>query len=283
MGMPQLAFRAPVAGLSGLVSTYYWLDAGDGPIDDMIHPEWANVRLSLKGEWTVHRLAKPVWQHSGAALFGPTSRGARIAAAPGSALLGFGLLPMGFARLIGGPAQRLADCIVPFEADWPWAQALYADCLAASNLDTWAAILDFHLIAALANRPPAPPLLARAHDALVHGDIATVERFAQTVGVSVRTLERLCGTMFGFGPKTLLRRQRFLRSLDRMIKTPDGAHAAVVPEGYVDQSHFIHEFKAFMGVMPGRYLAQPRVVMQIAAAKRAAQFGQTLQGLHAPV
>jgi len=280
--MPQLAFRAPAAALTGLVSTYYWVDSGCHAVDDMTHPEWANVRFTLKGYWTVQRLGQPARHFERMALFGPSSCGARVQSTAGSAFVGFGLLPMGWARLVGGPARRLADDAAPLETEWPEAKALHAACLAASKLDEWADVFDHFLLARLAKSPPAPPLLARAHEALVSGDIATVDRYADAVGVSVRTLERLCGTLFGFGPKTLLRRQRFLRTLDQMMRQPEHRPGEMLPDGYADQSHFINEFKAFMSTTPGRYLAQPRVVMQRAAAQRAAQFGQSLQGLHAP-
>jgi AraC-like DNA-binding protein len=282
MDMPQLAFRVPAAAPSGVVSTYYWVDSGSHALDDTTHPEWANVRFTLKGSWTVQRLGQPVRSFGPMALFGPSSCGARVSCAPGSALVGFGLLPMGWARLVGGPARRLADDAVPLQAEWPKAEALHAACLAATTLDQWAAVFDRVLLARLAISPPAPALLVRAHEVLLAGDIATVDRYAEAVGVSVRTLERLCGTLFGFGPKTLLRRQRFLNALDQMMRQPEPKPGDLLPEGYADQSHFIHEFKAFMGTTPGRYLASPRIVMQRAAAQRAALFGQSLQGLHAP-
>ncbi|WP_416909030.1 MAG: helix-turn-helix domain-containing protein [Polymorphobacter sp.] len=282
MVLPQMQFRLPAEPLRALVSSYYWFDTGSFAIDDMIHPEWTNIRFTLTGRWTVQRLGGPLWAFEDAAVFGPSSRGAQVISTPHSALLGLGLLPLGWARLMGGPARRLADQAVPLEREWADAGALRAAVLAADGIDDWAAILDAALMRRLVEAPEPPPMLARALDVLVNGEISDVAHYAGAVGVSVRTLERLCSSWFGFGPKSLLRRQRFLRSLDVMMRMPDVPLGQAYHPGYVDQSHFIHEFKMFMGMAPGRYLAQPRVMMQRAALARQALLGQSLQGLQPP-
>ncbi len=282
VSLPQMAFRLPAEPLRALVSSYYWFDTGDFAIDDMIHPEWTNIRFTLKGRWMVQRLGGPLWTFSDAAVFGPSSRGAQVTSVPRSALLGVGLLPLGWAQLMGGNARRLADVAVPLVAEWPDAPGLHAAVLAADGIDAWAAILDTALLARFDAAPVPPPMLARALDVLVNGTITNVEAYAADVGVSVRTLERLCSSWFGFGPKSLLRRQRFLRSLDVMMRMPGVPLGRAYHGDYVDQSHFIHEFKTFMGMAPGRYLQQPRVMMQRAAMARQALLGQSLQGLQGP-
>ena len=57
--------------------------------------------------------------------------------------------------------------------------------------------------------------------ALRDPEIADVEALSEAVGTGRRTLERLCGRYFGFPPKLLLRRQRFLRSLARFTLEPN--------------------------------------------------------------
>ena len=51
------------------------------------------------------------------------------------------------------------------------------------------------------------------HGAMVELGLASVSEFAERAGLSVRALERICRRHFGFPPKLLLRRQRFMRSL----------------------------------------------------------------------
>lgn len=283
-GLANFGFRLPDPALQPLVSTYYWLEAGDTPVEELLHPEWTNVRYGLAGQWTWQQVRGPEHRPQGVSIFGPSNVAARIAGPPGALVLGFGLLPLGWARLVGGPASRLANALVPLQSLWGDGQdRLLAALQAASGPDQWAALLDAELLARLRTAPAAPPLLVAAHRLLGTGGIDTVDNFAFQLGVSTRTLERLCGPWFGFGPKTLLRRQRFLRGLDALVRLPAGAPiAAALGVHFVDQSHFVREFRAFMGTTPSAYLASPRVVMRRAMAERAALVGHSMQVLHVP-
>ena len=164
----------------------------------------------------------------------------------------------------------------------PAAETIAAAVMADRHPAAWVPLVDALLLARLDTLPAPDPRLLRAHGALVSGDIATVEAFATEVGVSGRTLERLCARLFGFGPKPLLRRQRFLRTLDALMRGDGQPLSKLIDAGYTDQSHFVHEFRAFMGTTPTEYLARPRVVLRRAATERRRVVGHGLQGLHTP-
>lgn len=282
--LADMGFRQPAAALRPLVSAYYWLAARDGPVDEYLHPEWTNVRIALAGQWRWQQVSKAAHFPTGMTIFGPSSCAARISAERGAAVLGFGLLPLGLARLVGVPAGGLANGFAPLADVWgPDADAMGAALRATADPDEWARILDAVLLERLAMAPPAHPLVALGHRALAEGRIDTVEAFAVQLGVSVRTLERLSARLFGFGPKSLLRRQRFLRTLDAVQKAPPGAVLAEhLGLDYADQSHFVREFRAFMGMTPSEYLRLPRVVMRRAAAAREQLMGETMQVLQVP-
>lgn len=280
----KLGFRMPAEALRPLVSAYYWLLAEDGPVDEVLHPEWTNVRLELVGRWGWQQIGKPPQAPRGFLVFGPSNCAARITGPKNGLVLGFGLLPLGLARLLGAPAARLANRYEPLDNFWGDAATQLGDALGETrDPDEWARILDAALLARLAEAPPGHPLTAVAHRVLAEGAIDTVGHFAEQLGVSQRTLERLCGPVFGFGPKALLRRQRFLRTLDTVQKAPPGAdlsdHLGVQ---YFDQSHFVREFKAFMGMTPRDYLKLPRIIMQRAAIERERLIGDTMQVLQVP-
>jgi AraC-like DNA-binding protein len=279
---PRLRFHLPDPGLRDCVSSYYSLEVGDGAIDDRLHPEWANIRFALRGDWT-WSLAGGLNASPAATLFGPTGRSARITGNPRALLFGIGLLPMGWARLVQVPATLFANRVVPLSELWGnradrLHRALANDC----NDEERVGRLDELLLQLVAEAPPAEPHLAAIHRALASGDIATVSAFAAEVGVTQRTLERLCPKLFGFAPKPLLRRQRFLRSLDRVLHNPGRTLTELLEESYADQSHFVREFKAFMGLTPTAYFAEPRTMMRLAGAERERVVGQTMQGLHLP-
>ena len=279
---PRLRFHLPDPGLRDCISSYYSLEVGDVAVDDRLHPEWANIRFALRGDWT--------WSLTGgldpspiATLFGPTGKSARTTGSPGGLLFGIGLLPMGWARLVQAPARLFANRMVPLSELWGDGAARLHRALAGDPDDgERVRRLDELLLRLLAEAPPAEPHLAAIHRALASGDIATVSAFAAEVGVTQRTLERLCPNLFGFAPKPLLRRQRFLRTLDRAVHNPDRTLTELLEDGYTDQSHFVREFRSFMGLTPTAYFAEPRTMMRLAAAERERVVGQTMQGLHQP-
>lgn len=277
-----MRFHLPDPGLRDCISSYYSLEVGDAAIDDRLHPEWANIRFAIRGDWT-WSMAGGLDPSPDATLFGPTGKSARTTGSPGALLFGIGLLPMGWARLVQAPARLFANRMVPLSELWGDRAGRLRLALAADADDgPRVERLDRLLLGLLADAPTADPHLTAIHRVLVSGDIATVSAFAAEVGVTERTLERLCPKLFGFAPKTLLRRQRFLRSLDRAVHNPDRTLTALLEDSYVDQSHFVREFRSFMGLSPTAYFAEPRTMMRLAAAERERVVGQTMQGLHLP-
>ncbi len=279
---PRLRFHLPDPGLRDCISAYYSLEVGDEAIDDRLHPEWANIRFALRGDWT-WSLAGGLDPSPAATLFGPTGKSARITGSPRALLFGIGLLPMGWARLVQAPAKLFANRAVSLSEMWgDKADRLHRALAGDPDDEDRVHRLDQLLLGLLAQSPPPEPHLAAIHRTLVSGDIATVSAFAAEVGVTQRTLERLCPKLFGFAPKPLLRRQRFLRGLDRVVHNPDRTLTELLEDGYADQSHFVREFRAFMGLTPTAYFAEPRTMMRLAGAERERVVGQTMQGLHRP-
>lgn len=81
-----------------------------------------------------------------------------------------------------------------------------------------------------------------------------VEAVARRFGVSTRTLQRLCNTYVGVGPKWIIRRYRLHDAVD--LIAGGGVvdwRALALDLGYVDQAHFIRDFKAIVGDTPARY------------------------------
>src|SRR3546814_969262 len=96
-------------------------------------------------------------------------------------------------------------------------------------------------------------------------------------GLSERSVERLSRRAFGFPPKLLLRRQRFLRSLARFMLDPSMAWTATLDHHYYDQAQFIRDFQRFMGMRPGVYAARAKPILGAAALARAAAAGEAVR------
>ena len=104
-------------------------------------------------------------------------------------------------------------------------------------------------------------IAAQIQDAILSGKIEDVADLAAKVGVEHRRLLRVCTSAFGFPPVRLLRRQRFLRTLNRMRNRRDQPIGQLIDPSYYDQAHFNREFKAYMGMTPRAYFRMPHDIV----------------------
>ncbi|HVR90254.1 MAG TPA: helix-turn-helix domain-containing protein [Novosphingobium sp.] len=282
-------FFMPSAALAPYISTYYLTEVNlpEGEtIEDWLHPEWANLRFSHNGSWRAAIGEEPLRPCADFVATGPTSQAVRFVAGTMRAW-GIGLLPLGWARFIGAPAAVSADRFIDGIADPSFARfPALLDTLFGSVPDAAAeaARIDAFLLELLARTQPAEDeaRILAAHSALLDPDLGTVSDLAERLAMSIRSLERLCLRAFGFPPKLLLRRQRFLRSLAQFMLDPSLTWLSTLDWQYVDQAHFVRDFRAFMGMSPRRYAALEHPVLRAAARARAAAAGAAVQLLHQP-
>jgi AraC-like DNA-binding protein len=284
----RVSFRyfLPAPALRAMITTYYVLEiGGEGPIEELLFPEWANIRLLLDAEWTqTFGDGRAVTHRPPAAVMsGVISRTATVRGAPGR-LVGVGFLPAGWAVFAALPACDYVDDLAPLEIFVGGAadellravQAAPGDAAMVAALDAW-------FLAHMAGRQAAEAMLVAAHEALLDPEVRSVAEWARRLGRSPRQLERLALTYFGMGPKALLRRQRFLRSFAAIREQPPGLWGRLIDPGYVDQSQFVRDFRHFMGMPPRAYFARDASFIRAATAARTALLGDPLHGLHAAV
>jgi AraC-like DNA-binding protein len=282
----NLRFALPSPMLRPYVTTFYSTDATCSPrepwLEDYLHPEWANLRFlggteaqSLIGPG--EPLPCPAF-----AVTGPTSRAARFRVQSGRCW-GIGLLPAGWAALFAAQAGDYADRIVDGLADPVFAAfAPLARALAASEGDHAAelAMIEGHVTELFAGAAQPDPAIAALTEALLDPELVSVAQLAGLLGMNVRALERLSCRAFGFPPKLLLRRQRFLRSLARFMLDPSLGWLGSLDCHYHDQSHFVRDFRRFMGMSPSAYAKMDKPILIAAARGRMAIAGEAMQGLH---
>jgi len=265
----EVRIRLPSPDLQAFVTFYYFVEAFE-PLTDFLYPEWGNVRLSLRGDWMI--LNDPRDPHVGAnrTLFGPTDRRGKIIT-QGGATAGFGLTPLGWDRLIGGSAGAMANRVREIEGELGvHAAALQAAFIEDAGDDAaGSARFDTLLFDLLKSRPLNDPLVLET-DRVLRERPPDSASFAEAVGVSPRTLHRICLRAFGFPPKRLLRRQRFLGTLGLMRVSPDSRFGALIGDAYFDQAHFNRDFRDFMGMTARDYANTPRALMKAAAAAQVA-------------
>lgn len=82
-----------------------------------------------------------------------------------------------------------------------------------------------------------------------------VTALASQICLSTRQFERKFKEFSGFSPKMYTRIIRFQRALAEYGNTARSMTDIAYECGYYDQSHFIHEFKAFSGYHPRQYFS----------------------------
>lgn len=283
-----MRFIAPPEDLRPYFTTFYLTEistAAPGEVvRDALQPEWANLRF-FDG-------ASPIsWIEGGDRVenanfvgTGPSSRSANFALTA-TRFWGIGLLPLGWARFVGQPAARHANLIAnghvhpafaPFRA---LAHSLFGpapdpDAECARIIDCFRSF-------------PARPAQEEAqilalHEAMVDPSTATVAQMVARVGATQRTVERFAARHFGFSPKVLLRRQRFMRSLAHFMLDPSLKWIDALDIQYHDQAQFVRDFHDFMGMTPSDYAALPHPILSRFMHERARVHGAAVQTLDTP-
>ena len=268
---PSVNVYLPDAALLGYVTFYYFATAY-GPLTDFLYPEWGNVRLAIEGDW---RVAMDGYgpEPQIEALFGPTDRCGAVTT-DGGRIVGFGMTPLGWSRLIGLDAHLMVNRVAPL-GDRLGSNGQLRSGLVGDESDlAGVARLDALLMALVARSPADAPVLV-AVDQAMRDRPATVPLFAEAAGVPPRTLHRLCLRLFGFAPKRLLRRQRFLETLGHIRTAVGDPLSDALDAAYFDQAHFYRDFREFMGMSPRAYFNAQRPLMAQAAAAQTAS-GVTL-------
>lgn len=282
-----LRFFLPPERMRPFVTTLYHMEisgAEEQPVEDWLHPEWANLRIIPArtieagiGETPLERMPRAV-------MTGPTSVATRFRASTGRSW-GIGLMPRGWARLTGVSASAYADRYVDAEADAGLARLRpLCGCVTereGSVLDERDALLrELQLL--LARPATREAEILRAEAALTDPRHHSVTELAAALGMSTRTTERFCSRVFGFSPQLLLRRQRFVRSLAKFMLDPSLKWIDTLDGHYHDQAHFVRDFKRFMTMSPSEYGKLSHPVLAAAAHARMAVAGEAMQVLQQP-
>lgn len=281
-------FALPSAELRPYVTTYYCTEAVASPsepiLQDYFHPEWANLRF-MEPDWALTAIGDDPLRYSPAfTVTGPTSLAANFRI-PSGRCWGIGLMPLGWASFFDAHASDHADRIIDGNSDPAFAEfQSLSKALAQSDgeFSDELEIIETHMAQFVVRETPNARAINAISAALVDPELATVGKLAERVGMNVRSLERLSKRAFGFTPKLLLRRQRFLRSLAQFMMDPSLKWLSTLDYQYHDQAHFVRDFKRFMCMSPSTYAKLDKPFMVAAARARMAIAGEAVQGLHDP-
>ncbi len=278
-------FYAPPPEFDGCFTTFYQLalDVPEGGfVEDFLQPEWSNIRFFC-GSIPEAKLGDTVLRDARFTASGPSSRPCHFKLGT-TRMWGIGFLPLGWARFIEASAVDLTNGIFNGAAHPVFDKFdCVSDVLCDPALSSDAKLT--HLTEQLRRlmRPNRDePKILRVHSALVSGEFVSVGDLADACGMSIRTLERVCHRYFGFTPKLLMRRQRFMRSLSTYMLHEGSRWTEAMDEEYHDQAQFTREFTEFMTMTPSEYAALDHPILSSFMEARARIWGSPAQTLDRP-
>lgn len=280
-------FYPPPEDLRRYFTTFYIteIDPGtDRVLCDALQPEWAGLRF-------FDECGPEAWIEDGPRLqgvkffaSGPSSRPIHFNM-PRTRMWGIGLLPLGWARFVRQPASDWANVICDGAVEPRLAKFMpLAETLFGTTLDEAAEL--YRITEFFRNFPGASPVdesrILAVHTAIVDENLTSVSQLVERVAASQRTVERICSRHFGFSPKLLLRRQRFMRSLAQFMLDPSLKWIGAMDCHYHDQAQFVRDFREFMGVSPREYAATPHPILGPIMQERSRVYGIAVQTLDPP-
>lgn len=283
----DVRFFRPPPDYEGLFASFYRAEIrvrDGGRVIDHLLPEWGNVRL-FRGDMPDAALSNGSrLTDAPVVCTGPSSIPTRFELGS-TRIWGIGLFPLGWAKFIGSPAKEMVNLVVDGDSHPAFGEfsALFHSLLRSAPDDEaeYAKIMAF-LAERNAKVVPDEERIRAVQLALVDPAIKTVGEFADLSGLGQRTLERVCGRYFGFPPRLLLRRQRFIRSLVGFMLEPRTNWTRAIDGLYHDQAHFVRDFRAFMGMTPSEYAGMEHPVLGAFMQERARIWGAAAQTLDNP-
>jgi AraC-like DNA-binding protein len=267
--MPSIRYFAPAAALLDCISSYYWFTSELPVFSDMMRAELPQVRLVTAGCASNHYANGDVVSGVPALLQGPTSAPVHFTAHGRLHVFGLGLLPLGWAQLVGVPADELADTGVPLDDVFgPCVAGLVDAVVSAADDGARVAAVDRFFLCMLERARAAPRwFTAMTDDWLTASTAPDVDALVAASGMSQRSVERLSRRLYGVTPKMLARKYRTLGAAVRMANHEQDSWAEA-GEGFYDQAHLIREFKQFTGMTPKRFLDEAAPVTRLTIARK---------------
>lgn len=112
--------------------------------------------------------------------------------------------------------------------------------------------LEKFLMARLISKKENQSLLS-AVNLITNCKIYSVKDVSERINVSTTTLRNLFRDFVGISPKDLIKITRITEALNYQIDEDENLTHLALRSGYFDQSHFIHDFRAVLGITPKHY------------------------------
>lgn len=253
----DLQYFPPDPDLSELVSSFYFARVNMPRFDEYERADRPQFRFltAADGEYIFasgHRV--PVCR---ANIVGPTSGPVRAISHCPTQMFGFGMLPAGWAALMGDDSEKLTDrAIDAADIFGPWIDEVAMALENAADVAERLVIGNNFAREVLARNEPASLWFIRTVDAwLTASPSPQVPDLVGATGMSIRSVERMTKRYYGLSPRMLARKYRAVRAASALARG-EALDDTQLSDGFYDQSHLIREVKQFAGATPGQ-LSKP--------------------------
>ncbi|MCW5648083.1 MAG: AraC family transcriptional regulator [Sphingopyxis sp.] len=258
----ELHYFPPDPDLADMVSSFYFARLNLPEFDEYERADRPQFRFvtNADGEYIfADGHTAPV---SRAIIIGPTSGRVRAISHCPAQLFGFGLLPAGWAALMGDDADKLTDrAIDAVQRFGPWIEEVAAALEQAPDIDARLLIGNNFAREVLTRGEAAPLWFIRTIDEwLTASPSPQVADLVDATGMSIRSVERMTKHYYGLSPRMLARKYRAVRAASALARG-EALDSAQLGDAFYDQSHLIREIKRFAGATPGQ-LSKPTYYTQ---------------------
>lgn len=267
--MFSLNYAPPADDLREFISSYYVFRAELPTVTDVMRADFAQIRFLIRGSGFYRFGDGRVDRCPAAMVTGPTSAALAFNAIGPLEVFGISLLPAGWAAFIGCDSSELADKVEDASAIFgSLIHEIYGALGSTGNFATRASIANVALRALLHHNRQVPGWFTSATESWLIGALSPeIDELMRATGLSARQLERMTNRIYGAPPKLLARKYRALRAASS-IGTGHGDWQDVAGEAFYDQSHFIREFRRFVGMTPSAFQNEPPPVTRLTLERR---------------
>lgn len=268
--MIKIRYFAPAAALRPYISSYYWFESNLPAFSDLMRAELPQIRIVTQGQAQNYFPTGLVRTPGPIHVQGPTSGAAHYKSSGPLHLFGVGLLPEGWATLIGEPADRFADDVVDLASVvGPSADVALNDMIEAQDDAARVLAADRFFMGLLTRARSVPLWFTRLTDDWLTGSAnPDLDVLVHKSGMSARSVERMAKRIYGASPKLLSRKYRTLNAAVRLGNGEISGWTDIADNAFYDQPHFIREFKQFIGLTPSRFMIEAAPLMRLTIVRR---------------
>lgn len=252
----RLQYFRPSARLAGLVTFHYGFETPGPHFGDMLGALLGQLQFRLAGGLAYASPVEGLAPAPSVPLMGPLNGTMVLECAGPMRLVGCGLLPAGWARLVGASAAELADRVTDARALWgPDVDRTHDAIANVADPERQVALLDGFLCRLLDRRRRGPDRrIAAIDDWIGRQPAASLDDLMALLDMSQRQVERIVAASHG-APKLLASKYRILRASALLATGQAADWRDAAGDVFADQAHFIRQFRRFIGQPPVAFAA----------------------------